>query len=219
MKLALQLYKGCTSFVVPIDPASPHPARLLNSEVPPHLALCTTSGKIMKAWGRTPAKECAPFRASVIERAKATIHHDRPPLSIWELDLRKSTHRTWSWMGYVPPNLSLMPPTRHSSKWRRKKPQSPSANCPAAKTWTGRPGARPLATSPSAAFFPLSSSSRIPPPPPSECFPRRMATTTRMMTSTTLSARTVTSQASKMIPRSSQKRALRAETTRWIASG
>jgi hypothetical protein len=105
MKFALQLYKGCTSFeylVVPIDPASPHPARLLISEVPPHLALCTTSGKIMKAWGRMPATECAPLRTSVIERAKATIHHDRPPLSIWELDVMKSTHRTWSWMGYVP---------------------------------------------------------------------------------------------------------------------
>ncbi|KAJ6567403.1 hypothetical protein DFH09DRAFT_1363558 [Mycena vulgaris] len=103
-----KLYKGCTSFeylVVPIDPASPHPARLLISEMPPHLALCTTSGKIMKAWGRMPAKECAPLRASVIERAKATIHHDRPPLSIWELDVMKSTHRTWSWMNYVPPSF------------------------------------------------------------------------------------------------------------------
>ncbi|KAF7368332.1 hypothetical protein MVEN_00154600 [Mycena venus] len=85
-------------------PPAPHPPRLLTSEVPPHLALCTTSGKIMKAWGRIPAKECAPLRASVIERANATIRHDRPPLSFWELDVMKSTHRIWSWMGGVPPS-------------------------------------------------------------------------------------------------------------------
>ncbi|KAJ7129362.1 hypothetical protein C8R44DRAFT_776615 [Mycena epipterygia] len=108
MKFALQLYKGCTSFeylVVPIDPSSPHPARLLTSEVPPHLALWTTSGKIMKAWGRMLPKECAPLRDSVIERAKAIIHHDRPPLSTKELDIMKSVYRTWSWMGYVPPSF------------------------------------------------------------------------------------------------------------------
>ncbi|KAJ6494982.1 hypothetical protein DFH09DRAFT_1104003 [Mycena vulgaris] len=28
-----------------------------------------------------------------------------PPLSIWELDVMKSTHRTWSWMNYVPPSF------------------------------------------------------------------------------------------------------------------
>ncbi|KAJ7919363.1 hypothetical protein B0H13DRAFT_1989521 [Mycena leptocephala] len=89
--------------VVPIDPASPHSARLLTSEVPPHLALCTTSGKIMKAWGRIPAKECATLRASLIERA--TVDHARPPLSIWELDLMKFTHRIWSWIEYVPPSF------------------------------------------------------------------------------------------------------------------
>ncbi|KAJ7233516.1 hypothetical protein B0H12DRAFT_1076605 [Mycena haematopus] len=103
-----KLYKGCTSFeylVVPIDPASPHPARFLISEVPPHLALCTTSGKIMKAWGRMPAKECDPLSASVIERAKAAIHPDRPPLSTEMLDTMKFTHRFWSWANYVPPSF------------------------------------------------------------------------------------------------------------------
>ncbi|KAK7042336.1 hypothetical protein R3P38DRAFT_2889857 [Favolaschia claudopus] len=49
-----KLYNGRCSFeyiLVAIDPASSFSYRVVNSEVPPHLALCTTFGKIMKAWG------------------------------------------------------------------------------------------------------------------------------------------------------------------------
>ncbi|KAJ7919366.1 hypothetical protein B0H13DRAFT_1868675 [Mycena leptocephala] len=38
-------------------------------------------------------------------KKRATVDHARPPLSIWELDLMKFTHRTWSWIEYVPPSF------------------------------------------------------------------------------------------------------------------
>ncbi|KAJ6530314.1 hypothetical protein B0H19DRAFT_1192800 [Mycena capillaripes] len=103
-----RLYKGCKSFeylVVPIDSDSPLPVRLMHLEVPPHLALCTTSGKMMKAWGHLLGKDCDILRASVVERSAAATHNNRPALTKWELDIMKLTYRTWSWMDYVPPSF------------------------------------------------------------------------------------------------------------------
>ncbi|KAJ7908888.1 hypothetical protein B0H13DRAFT_2015750 [Mycena leptocephala] len=100
-----KLYKG-TSFqylVVPIDPFSEVPARTIVSNVPPHLALCTTSGKIMKAWGRMKGEAYTAVRLSVVERAKSAIFHDRPALSLDDLDYMRRIHRTWSFGDYVPP--------------------------------------------------------------------------------------------------------------------
>ncbi|KAJ7666719.1 hypothetical protein DFH06DRAFT_1184586 [Mycena polygramma] len=100
-----KLYNGRKSFeymVVPIDPLSALPARLISLDVPPHLALCTTSGKMMKAWGALPAETATALRLSVLERSKAVYHGDRPELAMWDLDIMKLTHRTWSSSDYVP---------------------------------------------------------------------------------------------------------------------
>ncbi|KAJ6530316.1 hypothetical protein B0H19DRAFT_1384774 [Mycena capillaripes] len=103
-----RMYKGCKSFeylVVPIVSASSLPVRLLTLELPPHLAICTTSGKMTKSWGALPAKDATALRVSVIERSAAIKHNDRPPLTMWQLDIMKLTHRTWSCSDYVPPNF------------------------------------------------------------------------------------------------------------------
>ncbi|KAJ7842808.1 hypothetical protein B0H14DRAFT_2779900, partial [Mycena olivaceomarginata] len=67
--------------------------RLLNLEVPPHLALCATSGKMSQAWGSLPREVCDAQRASLLERAKAAIHSDRPALGMWQLTNMQSIHR------------------------------------------------------------------------------------------------------------------------------
>jgi hypothetical protein len=42
-------------------------------------------------------------RLSVVERAKSAIFHDRPALSLDDLDYMRIIHRTWSFGDYVPP--------------------------------------------------------------------------------------------------------------------
>ncbi|KAJ7666739.1 hypothetical protein DFH06DRAFT_1184652 [Mycena polygramma] len=101
----LKLYNECTSFeymLVPIDPASAVPARLVTLVIPPHLALCTTSGKMAKAWGALLPQIANPLRLSVINRSKTADHCDRPPLTMKELHAMKVTHRTWSASDCVP---------------------------------------------------------------------------------------------------------------------
>ncbi|KAJ6470788.1 hypothetical protein C8R47DRAFT_752150 [Mycena vitilis] len=98
-----KLYKGCMFFeyiVVPIDPASNRPA--LN--IPPHLALCTRSGKMSKAWGALLPKIANPLRLSVIKRSKTADHDDRPPFTMKGLEV---THRTWSASDCVPPSFVM----------------------------------------------------------------------------------------------------------------
>ncbi|KAJ7123883.1 hypothetical protein C8R43DRAFT_1241118 [Mycena crocata] len=101
-----KLYQGRTSFeyvVVPLDPSDPLPPRTLVSNVPPHLVLCTTSGKIQRAWGKLPSDDYTAFRLSLIERSKtATQGNSRPPLSIRYLDDMQHIHRTWSFVDFVP---------------------------------------------------------------------------------------------------------------------
>ncbi|KAJ7842810.1 hypothetical protein B0H14DRAFT_1022318 [Mycena olivaceomarginata] len=100
-----KLYKGCNSFeylVLPIDSASTLPPRLLNLEVPPHLALCATSGKMSQAWGSLPREVCDAKRASLLQRAKAAIYSARPALGMWQLTDMQHIHRKWSWIDYVP---------------------------------------------------------------------------------------------------------------------
>ncbi|KAJ7604098.1 hypothetical protein DFH06DRAFT_1151463 [Mycena polygramma] len=100
-----ELYKGCASFeymVVPIDPASPLPAQLIDSDVPPHLALCTTSGKMMQAWGVLPAKHADALCLSVVERMKAVSHGKQHMLTTWDFDVMELTHETWSSSDWVP---------------------------------------------------------------------------------------------------------------------
>ncbi|KAJ7450035.1 hypothetical protein B0H11DRAFT_1928418 [Mycena galericulata] len=98
--------KGCKSFeyvVVPLDRSSPLPARTLISDVPPHLVLCTTSGKFMDAWGYLTGEDYTTVRVSLIEHLKTASPTDkRPPLTLWDLDAILQIYRTWSFMDPIP---------------------------------------------------------------------------------------------------------------------
>ncbi|KAF8198156.1 hypothetical protein K438DRAFT_1966903 [Mycena galopus ATCC 62051] len=100
-----KIYDGCKAFeylVVPIDLASTFPARILTAELPPHLALCTTFGKMLKAWGTWPGKDWDAQCISVIERSKSVPHDGRPALEMWQLTQMELIHRKWSWADSVP---------------------------------------------------------------------------------------------------------------------
>ncbi|KAJ7778777.1 hypothetical protein DFH07DRAFT_1056164 [Mycena maculata] len=69
-----ELYQGCQSFeylVLPVDPASGVPPRVLSSSVPPHLTICSSVGKILKRWGYSRAEFDA-VRDSLIELVQAS---------------------------------------------------------------------------------------------------------------------------------------------------
>ncbi|KAJ6580261.1 hypothetical protein B0H10DRAFT_2198545 [Mycena sp. CBHHK59/15] len=104
-----KLYKGCTSFeylVVPVDPASPLPARMLVSELPPHLALATTAGKIMEAWGYLTGDDYTAARASFVERSKTVVPPDsRFMFAMQDFEIIQQIYRTWSFIDRVPPSF------------------------------------------------------------------------------------------------------------------
>ncbi|KAJ7778776.1 hypothetical protein DFH07DRAFT_795971 [Mycena maculata] len=67
-----ELYQGCQSFeylVLPVDPASGVPPRVLSSSVPPHLTICSSVGKILKRWGYGHT-DFATLRGSFIDLVK-----------------------------------------------------------------------------------------------------------------------------------------------------
>ncbi|KAJ7664326.1 hypothetical protein DFH06DRAFT_1470733 [Mycena polygramma] len=109
--------------VVPIDPAGPLPARLIDSDVPPHLALCTTSGKMLQAWGALPAKQADALCLSVIERSKeASQGAERPVLTTWYLNVMELTHRTWGSADYVPASFRSDSSDQTMVEWKQKIP-------------------------------------------------------------------------------------------------
>ncbi|KAJ7102779.1 hypothetical protein C8R44DRAFT_808529 [Mycena epipterygia] len=101
-----RVYKGAKSFeylILPIDASAP--PRILLSDLPPHLVMCTTWGKIMKAWGQLIGTEFDAMRVSLVERSKAAVYGDRPALRLSDLDTLRRTHWTWSLVDYVPPSF------------------------------------------------------------------------------------------------------------------
>ncbi|KAJ7842835.1 hypothetical protein B0H14DRAFT_2586088 [Mycena olivaceomarginata] len=138
----LVLYKGCKSFeylVLPIDPANTVPLRILTLEVPPHLALCTTYGKIVKTWGFLPRKVCDANQISLVKRANEATqgkHQGRPALGMRQLQEVECVHRKWSWADYVPPSflfedsdrtMTMVEPDEEPSDRKRKSPDRSSA--------------------------------------------------------------------------------------------
>ncbi|KAJ7144989.1 hypothetical protein C8R43DRAFT_561761 [Mycena crocata] len=101
-----KVYKNCHSFeyvVLPVDPSSATPSRMWVSEVPPHLALCTTAGKIMNAWGHLVGDDQDDVQNSLVERTSAATDDDpRYTLTIWDLDIMQLIYSTWSWADHVP---------------------------------------------------------------------------------------------------------------------
>ncbi|KAJ7666715.1 hypothetical protein DFH06DRAFT_1322686 [Mycena polygramma] len=103
-----KVYKGCTSFqylVVPVDPCSDVPAHTLVSNVPPHLALCTTSSKIMRAWGHLKGRDYNAIRLSLVERIQTARLPDPLRIGVSDLNTMRSTHWSWILIDYVPPSF------------------------------------------------------------------------------------------------------------------
>ncbi|KAJ7491087.1 hypothetical protein FB451DRAFT_1221991 [Mycena latifolia] len=73
-------YKGQDSFeylVVPIDPGDLTQPRMWISNIPPHLAICTTFSKVSKAWARLTGGESTVIKKSIIERSKPVTARPR----------------------------------------------------------------------------------------------------------------------------------------------
>ncbi|KAF7340833.1 hypothetical protein MSAN_02112700 [Mycena sanguinolenta] len=107
------LYDGLKTFeylIVSADAEGLPAPRILTSELPPHLVLCTTHGKMLKAWGKLPRKVWDANRAAVVKRAKAVPQNGWPALDIWQLTLMQQTHRRWTWAEYVPPSFLFADP-------------------------------------------------------------------------------------------------------------
>ncbi|KAK7039321.1 hypothetical protein R3P38DRAFT_2898854 [Favolaschia claudopus] len=101
-----KLYNGCTSFdylVLSLDPSPTSPPNLLTSVLPPHLALCTTYGKILKAWGLLPGDDWNTRCASLAERVDNAIPDDWPQFKLWQLTMMRHIYDVWSWTDWVPP--------------------------------------------------------------------------------------------------------------------
>ncbi|KAJ7778771.1 hypothetical protein DFH07DRAFT_795953 [Mycena maculata] len=82
--------------VLPVDPTSRAPARVLSSSIPPHLTICSSVGKILKRWGYSQVEFDA-VRDSFIELVKTSppagstfIPNDGAFINLQYL------HETWS---------------------------------------------------------------------------------------------------------------------------
>ncbi|KAJ7450033.1 hypothetical protein B0H11DRAFT_324799 [Mycena galericulata] len=105
-----KVYKGTKAFeylVLPTDLASPLPARTVVSEIPPHLVLCVTYGKLMKIWGHLPGKDFANVRDSLIERCSSMMGSPgaEPALGTKDFTIMPNLHREWSMIDRVPPSF------------------------------------------------------------------------------------------------------------------
>ncbi|KAJ7077395.1 hypothetical protein B0H15DRAFT_861724 [Mycena belliarum] len=97
-----QVYKGRMSFeylAIPVDSQNPLPGRKVVSEVPPHIALATTSGKMMQHWGYLTGDAYDAVCASLIERSATVLG---TPLSLRDLSMIWGVHRKWSFVDHVP---------------------------------------------------------------------------------------------------------------------
>ncbi|KAJ7077398.1 hypothetical protein B0H15DRAFT_861732, partial [Mycena belliarum] len=96
------VYKGRTSFeyfVIPVDPQNPLPGRLVVSEVPPHIALATTCGKMMQQWGYLTGDAYDAVRTSLVERSAIFVDTS---LSHSDLSIMQSVYRRWTFVDHVP---------------------------------------------------------------------------------------------------------------------
>ncbi|KAJ7077403.1 hypothetical protein B0H15DRAFT_955100 [Mycena belliarum] len=97
-----KLYNGRTSFeylVIPVDSRSPLPGRIVVSEVPPHIAVATTYGKIMQQWGHLTGAASTAIRTSLVERCAIVFD---PPFSLYDLSVMQGVYRSWALVDYVP---------------------------------------------------------------------------------------------------------------------
>ncbi|KAJ7187188.1 hypothetical protein C8R46DRAFT_1059122 [Mycena filopes] len=98
-------YKGRTTFdylVIPMDSSDTTPAYMLVSEIPPHMALATTQGKLFRTWGDFAGKKRADLQHSLIERSKVATPDGRAAFSLHDLKVMQNIQMGWTFMDTVP---------------------------------------------------------------------------------------------------------------------
>ncbi|KAJ7217671.1 hypothetical protein GGX14DRAFT_597301 [Mycena pura] len=141
-----KLYKGCKSFeyiAIPSNPTSILPARALVLDVPPHVVLCTTFGKVSRAWGHLPAKAYDVLRDSLIERSKVATPNGEAVSSPSEFDSMEDIYRRWSWATPVPSSF-FAEDSDHTMVEADEPPdpRSPGSSCKDTKHNGGSPASR-----------------------------------------------------------------------------
>ncbi|KAJ7077394.1 hypothetical protein B0H15DRAFT_1026179 [Mycena belliarum] len=100
-----KVYNGRTSFdylVIPIDSKNPLPGRIVVSQVPPHIAVGTTYGKIRQQWGHLTGATYNAVRTSLVERSNIALD---TTFSLYDLIAMQEVYRTWTLSSYVPPSF------------------------------------------------------------------------------------------------------------------
>ncbi|KAJ7144978.1 hypothetical protein C8R43DRAFT_561287 [Mycena crocata] len=99
-----KIYEGNNSFeylIVPLDPSGA--TRTWVSEVPPHLVLCTTSGKMLDAWGDLPGKKRLAMQLTLLARSVVASQTNASfALRVSDFVTIEQIYWTWSWMDHVP---------------------------------------------------------------------------------------------------------------------
>ncbi|KAJ7272807.1 hypothetical protein C8J57DRAFT_259619 [Mycena rebaudengoi] len=88
------VYQGRKSFdyiILPVDPSTPVPPRMLSSELPPHLAVCTTCSNLTRRWARLTGYEFKPVVQSIMKLAKACAD----PSSIPDFEIMDLVFTIW----------------------------------------------------------------------------------------------------------------------------
>lgn len=107
LSCSFQLYKGAKSFeylVVPVDPDSTTPVRVLTLQVPPHVVYCTTLGKMAREYGSMTHTTWHSHKDSLIERVEAAMQPESGHgLTIYMLSHMQRVHLKEPWWPSHPP--------------------------------------------------------------------------------------------------------------------
>lgn len=104
---SFQLYQGAKSFeylVVPVDPESTTPVRVLTLQVPPHVVYCTTLGKMAREYGSMTYTTWPFHKDSLIERVNAAMQPESGyVLTTYMLSHMQRVHLKEPWWPSLPP--------------------------------------------------------------------------------------------------------------------
>ncbi|KAJ7272784.1 hypothetical protein C8J57DRAFT_1506380 [Mycena rebaudengoi] len=117
------VYEGCDSFeyiVLDIDPSAPVPPRILFSQVPPHLVICTTYGKLSVRWGDLRVRNFNATLDSLLQLAQTCI----PTKPMPDISRIRLIYHAWS-NEYIPPRFLGLDALPTPEPVPKKRPEPP----------------------------------------------------------------------------------------------